>query len=207
MKRFIVAGIGTDVGKTVASAVLTEALQATYWKPVQAGGLDDSDLKNVQRLCGPGCYVLEERFRLNTPASPHLAAELDGVKIALEDLPLPQLHDHESLVIETAGGLMVPLNDEGLIFADVMEYWRLPVFLVTNHYLGSINHTLLSLSELKHRGITVAGLIVNGDRHEPSERIYAQHYPHIEHFFLPELETLSVLTIEKIATQWKQQLG
>jgi len=207
MKRFVVAGIGTDVGKTVASAVLTEALQATYWKPVQAGGLEHSDTKTVQQLAGPDCYVLEERFLLNTPASPHLAAELDRVTISLADLKLPQLHDHESLVVEMAGGLLVPLNDEGLLFADVIVEWKLPVMLVTRHYLGSINHTLLSLSELKHRGITVAGLIISGERHEPSERIYRALYPELEFYLLPELKELNQYVISKLGQQWREQLG
>jgi dethiobiotin synthetase len=207
MKRFVVAGIGTDVGKTVASAVLTEYLAATYLKPVQAGDLENSDTMKVQRICGPDCYVLEERFRLNTPASPHLAAEIDGVSIQLSDLALPKLHDHENLVVETAGGLMVPLNDEGLIYLDVIESWELPVYLVTKHYLGSINHTLLSLYALQQRNITVAGMIVNGDRHEPSERIYTQHFPELKLLFIPQLETLSQNTIAQCAKQWKQQLG
>ncbi|MES2554683.1 MAG: dethiobiotin synthase [Bacteroidota bacterium] len=207
MKRFVVAGIGTDVGKTIASAVLTEALQATYWKPVQAGSLDHSDRMTVQQLAGPDCYVLEERFLLKTPASPHLAAELDGVTIALADLKLPHLHDHESLVVETAGGIMVPLNDDGLLFADVISEWKLPVMLVTRHYLGSINHTLLSLSELANRGITVAGLIINGEQHEPSERMYQKLYPGLEFFFLPELKELNQYTISKLGQQWREQLG
>lgn len=207
MKRFVVAGIGTDVGKTIASAVLTEALQATYWKPVQAGGLDHSDKMTVQKLAGPDCYVLDELFRLRTPASPHLAAELDSVNITLADLELPSLHAHESLVVEMAGGLLVPLNDDGLLFADVIEGWKLPVMLVTRHYLGSINHTLLSLSELKNRGITVAGLIISGDRHEPSERIYCKLYPELEFFLLPQLEELNQHVIAKIGQQWREQLG
>ncbi|MDH4474365.1 MAG: dethiobiotin synthase [Fluviicola sp.] len=207
MKRFIVAGIGTDVGKTIASAVLTEALQATYWKPLQAGGLEHSDRKTVQQLAGPDCYVIDELFLLNTPASPHLAAELDNVKISLADLNFPKLHDHESLVVEMAGGLLVPLNDDGLLFADLITEWKLPVMLVTRHYLGSINHTLLSLSELTHRGITVAGLIINGEQHEPSERIYRTLYPELEFFFLPELKELNQYVISKIGQQWREQLG
>lgn len=207
MKRYVVAGIGTDVGKTVVSAVLTEYLQATYWKPVQAGDLSDTDTMKVQRLCGPDCYVLAERFRLNTPASPHLAAQIDNIRITVEDLALPKLHDHESLVVETAGGLMVPLNDDGLLYIDVIAGWKLPVFLVTRHYLGSINHTLLSLYALLQRNIPVEALVVSGAEHEPSERIYRSHFPHIQLLHLPELETLSVRMIHQQAQQWKQQLG
>jgi dethiobiotin synthetase len=207
MKRYIVAGIGTDVGKTVAAAVLTEMLDGTYWKPVQAGDLDHSDTFKVQHLGGPECYIRPEYFRLKTAASPHLAAEIDGVRIALEDLELPLLRDNESLVIETAGGLMVPLNDEGLLYIDVMKHWGFPVMLVTRHYLGSINHTLLSLYALKARNIPVAGLIVNGHEHEPSERIYKAHFPEIPHIRLPELDEVSASHIWKIAAQWKKQLG
>lgn len=207
MKRYIVAGIGTGVGKTVAAAVLTETLGGTYWKPVQAGDLDDSDTYKVQHLGGPECFFQPEYFRLTTPASPHLAAEIDGVRITLEDLKLPRLHDTERLVIETAGGLMVPLNDEGLLYIDVMKHWGFPVMLVTRHYLGSINHTLLSLYALKERKIPVAALIVNGDEHEPSERIYKAHFPEIPHIRLPQLEEVSQQNVGKIAAQWKKQLG
>lgn len=205
--RLVVAGIGTDVGKTVVSAVLTEALQATYWKPVQAGDLQNTDTMKVQRLCNPDCYVLPENFRLQTPASPHLAAAIDGVHITKDAFQLPKLHDHESLVIETAGGLMVPLNEEGLLYCDIIRDWKLPVVLVTRHYLGSINHTLLSLYALQQQGIQIEWLVVSGERHEPSEAIYRTHFPQLKWLFLPELETISQQTIAQNAEQWRKQLG
>jgi dethiobiotin synthetase len=204
MKRFVVAGIGTNVGKTVVSAVLAELFAAAYWKPVQAGDLEDSDSMKIQRWCGPDRPVLKERFRLNTPASPHLAAALDGTTISAEDLSLPP---NDPLIVETAGGLMVPLNDDGLLYLDVIGHWQLPVFLVTRHYLGSINHTLLSLYALKQRGIPVEALIVSGNEHEPSERIFRQHFPEITVLHLPELETLSANTIAQCAQKWKQLPG
>ncbi len=207
MKHLVVAGIGTDVGKTVVSAVLTEALQATYWKPVQAGDLANSDTMKVQRLCGPDCYVLPESFRLNTPASPHLSAAIDKVSITRDAFHLPKLHEHERLVIETAGGLMVPLNDEGLLYIDIIRDWKLPVALVTRHYLGSINHTLLSLYALQQRGIQVEWLIVSGERHGPSEAIYRTHFPELKWLFLPELGTISQQTIAQNAEEWRKPLG
>lgn len=207
MKQLVVAGIGTDVGKTVVSAVLTEALQATYWKPVQAGDLDNTDTMKVQRLCGPDCYVLPESFRLKTAASPHLAASIDNVSITKADFKLPKLHEHESLVIETAGGLMVPLNDDGLLYIDLIKDWNLPVVLVTRHYLGSINHTLLSLYALKQRGIAVETLVVSGERHGASEHIFREHFPDLKWLFLPELEQIDKQTVAQNAQEWRKQLG
>jgi len=206
MKRFVVAGIGTNVGKTIVSAVLTEAFSAVYWKPVQAGDLEQSDSVKVRNLCGPQCSVLDERFRLNTPASPHLAAELDGLMITAADFELPVITD-ANMVIETAGGLMVPLNDDGLLYIDILEQWQLPVFLVSRHYLGSINHTLLSVYALKQRNIPLAGLIISGDRHAPSERVYRQHFPDLHLSFIPELTVISPETISQSAAQWTNQAG
>lgn len=207
MIQFIVAGIGTDVGKTVVSAVLTEALKATYWKPVQAGDLDHSDSMKVRSWCSSGCTVLPERFRLNTPASPHFAAECDGITISASDLALPDFENDRNVIIETAGGLMVPLNDNGLLYLDLIGQWKLPVFLVSRHYLGSINHTLLSIYALKQRKIELAGLIINGDRHEPSERIYRQHFPELLFSFIPELAAITPETISQSALQWIEQTG
>ncbi len=168
-KHFFVTGIGTNVGKTIVSAILSESLKATYWKPVQAGDLDNSDSIKVNRLTSNDVTVLEEKYRLNTPASPHLAAEIDGINIQLSDFSLPTVDGN--LIVEGAGGLMVPMNNEGDLYIDLIQQFKLPVILVSMHYLGSINHTLLSIEALKSRNIQIEGIIFVGDENQATEKI------------------------------------
>ena len=167
-QRFTVTGIGTDVGKTVVSAILAESLQANYWKPVQAGDLDNSDSIKVERYTS-NVNLLPEKFKLTEPMSPHAAARIDGVQIAKEDLNLPAVSGN--LIVEGAGGLLVPFNDDGLLFADLLEYWGLPTIVVSRHYLGSINHTLLTMETLKKRGVEVAGIIFVGNENNETEQV------------------------------------
>ncbi|MFW6093859.1 MAG: dethiobiotin synthase [Pseudomonadota bacterium] len=160
MNGVVVAGIGTEVGKTVVSAVLVEALDADYWKPVQSGGLEHTDTMAVEALAsGPGRRFHPEAYRLTQPLSPHAAARFDGVTIDPAALALPATE--RPLVVELAGGLMVPLS-ETLLNLDLLADWRLPVVLVCSYYLGSINHTLLSVQALESRGVPLAGLVLNG---------------------------------------------
>ncbi|MFD2573680.1 dethiobiotin synthase [Spirosoma soli] len=169
LKQFIVAGIGTEIGKTIASAVLVEALQADYWKPVQSGALEDSDTETVRRLISNHKSRFHlEAYRLTQPLSPHAAAEIDGVTIELEKLVLPQTDN--ALVVELAGGLMVPLNDEDLNI-DLVQRLDLPVVLVSRNYLGSINHTLLSVEACRSRNIPLLGILFNGPTVPASERV------------------------------------
>ncbi len=159
-KQFIVAGIGTEVGKTVASAVLVEALQADYWKPVQSGELANTDTATVRRLVSNSRSQFHpEAYRLTQPLSPHAAAEADGITIALEALRLP--HTDNTLLVELAGGLMVPLNHHDLN-VDWVQQSGLPVLLVSKNYLGSINHTLLSVAACQSRHIPIWGILFNG---------------------------------------------
>ncbi|GAB3039919.1 dethiobiotin synthase [Spirosoma pulveris] len=165
--QLIVAGIGTEIGKTMASAVLVEALQADYWKPVQSGGLDDSDTDTVRRLISnTKSYFHPEAYRLTQPLSPHAAAEIDGVTIELGNFTLPQTRN--ALVVELAGGLMVPLNDHKLTI-DLVQQLALPVVLVSRNYLGSINHTLLSVEACRSRNIPLVGILFNGPTVPASE--------------------------------------
>ncbi|WP_020607575.1 dethiobiotin synthase [Spirosoma spitsbergense] len=158
--HIIVAGIGTEIGKTVVSAVLVEALQADYWKPIQSGGLDDSDTDAVKRLIrNPVSRFHPEAYRLTQPLSPHAAAEIDNITIELDRLEAPKTDN--SLVIELAGGLMVPLNNHQLNI-DLVEELSLPVVLVSQNYLGSINHTLLSVDACRTRNIPLLGILFNG---------------------------------------------
>ena len=155
--KLIVAGIGTEIGKTVVSAIIVEALQADYWKPVQSGALDDSDTETVRALVSnPRSRFHPEAYRLREPLSPHAAAQIDGVTIELDKLIMPQTHTN--LVVELAGGLMVPLNNRDLNI-DWVQQSGLPVVLVSRNYLGSINHTLLSIEACRTRLIPVLGLV------------------------------------------------
>jgi dethiobiotin synthetase len=166
-KKFIVTGIGTDIGKTVVSAIITQALDASYWKPIQAGELENSDSIKVQNWTSDSVTILQEKFRLTQPMSPHAAAEIDGVEIAKEAFQLPLVEG--DLVVEGAGGLMVPLNQKGLLLIDLFKEWNLPVIVVSRHYVGSINHTLLTIEALKNRKIDIQGIIFVGDKNEVTE--------------------------------------
>jgi dethiobiotin synthetase len=167
-RKLFVTGIGTDVGKTIASAILVEALQADYWKPIQAGDLDHSDSIKVSALLSNSkSHIFENSYKLNTPASPHYAAQLDGITIDLSQIKEPKTANH--LVIEGAGGLLVPLNDTACIIDLIQKDYE--VILVSRHYLGSINHTLLSLEALKSRNIPCAGIIFSGDENPATEAI------------------------------------
>jgi dethiobiotin synthetase len=167
MKLFI-TGISTDVGKTVASAIIVEALQADYWKPIQAGDLEHSDTHKVQSLVSnkqsqfhPNSYALQ------TPASPHLAAAKDGITIDLNQIQEPATTNH--LVIEGAGGILVPLNETQSVVDIIQPDYK--VIVVSRHYLGSINHTLLTIEALQNRKIQVAGIIFSGDENSSTESI------------------------------------
>jgi dethiobiotin synthetase len=167
-----ISGISTDVGKTVVSAILAEALEAHYWKPVQAGDLENSDSIKVQSYCSTKVKILPEQFQLSQPLSPHAAAEIDQIQIGLADFQIPTVPGN--FVIEGAGGLMVPLHSDGLLVIDFIQEKKWPVVLVSRHYLGSINHTLLSIEVLKKRQIPIAGIIFVGDENPASESIIAK---------------------------------
>lgn len=194
---WVVTGIGTDVGKTVVSAILCEAFACTYWKPVQAGDLKHSDSHKVAALCTTDIKILQERHKLNTPASPHFSAAKDGVTIFQNDFKIPTVSG--PLLIEGAGGLMVPLNDEGLVFADLLEQWKLPVVLVSRHYLGSINHTLLSLAYLESRGIEVGLLVWIGADLPGSQDIVLQKHPKLRHHRIPLCEEVNADFVQQEA--------
>lgn len=160
MKNYFVTGIGTNIGKTIVSAILTEALEADYWKPIQAGDLEHSDSLKVENLItNTKSKIYPETYRLNQPMSPHAAAKLDNITIDLEKIVLPKTTNN--LIIEGAGGLMVPLNEKELVI-DLIKKLDIEVVLVSQNYLGSINHTLLSLESLKVRNLKVKGIVFNG---------------------------------------------
>lgn len=169
MKKIVfVTGIGTEVGKTIASAIITEALKADYWKPIQAGELENSDTHKLKKLISnKKTQFHENAYALKTPMSPHAAAEIDHVKIKLNNIKLPETDNN--LVIEGAGGLLVPLNSKNTVADLISEEFS--IILVSRHYLGSINHTLLSLELLKNRGFKKIGVIFSGEEVKSTEDI------------------------------------
>lgn len=170
--RLVVTGTDTGIGKTVFAAGLTAALGASYWKPVQSGLEEETDSETVARLARLSAErVIPEAWRLRTPASPHLAAELDGVAIDPDAINPPDVAG--PLVIEGAGGLLVPLTRR-VLTVDLFARWGLPVVLVARTSLGTINHTLLSLEALRARGVPVAGVALVGDEHPDNARVIAE---------------------------------
>lgn len=169
-RKLFVTGIGTEIGKTFCSAIIVEALKADYWKPVQAGELEDLDSTWVRNyISNPISEFHDERHLLSQPMSPHAAARIDGISVQLTDFEAPKTDN--TLVIEGAGGLMVPLNDHGDMVIDLIERVADEVILVSKNYLGSINHTLLSVELLKSRGLIISGILFNGDSNPETEEI------------------------------------
>lgn len=174
--KYFITGIGTGIGKTITSAVITEKLKADYWKPIQSGDLEQSDSLAIESLISNSKTVIHpETYRLTQPLSPHLSAKLDGINIELTQLLLPETDN--TLIVEGAGGLMVPLNDKQLI-VDLIKHLGLEVILVSQNYLGSINHTLLSINLLKQYQIAIKGIVFNGDTNSESES-YILNYSQI----------------------------
>jgi dethiobiotin synthetase len=166
-QRIVVAGTDTDIGKTVFSAGLADFLGADYWKPIQAGLGGETDSQLVARLGGLSKdRIVPERYRLETPASPHRAAEIDGVRIIADSLTVPDTG--RALVIEGAGGLMVPL-DRGTLYIDIFMGWHLPIVLCARTTLGTINHSLLSIEALRSRKADILGVAFIGDANPDSE--------------------------------------
>lgn len=198
---FFVTGTDTGIGKTVVSAILTKALNATYWKPIQAGLEEETDTEFVQRTTEfPDTQILPERYRLNTPMSPHAAADIDEVKIRMDDFELPH-YSTDHLVVEGAGGLLVPINDHDMII-DLIEFLELPVVLVARSTLGTLNHTFLSLEALRRRDIPILGVVLNGPPHESNRKTIAQ-YGDVE--ILAEIHTIDHLNADSLQQVFDNQ--
>jgi dethiobiotin synthetase len=172
-KPIFITGIGTGIGKTVTAAILTEKLNADYWKPIQSGDLDDSDTLKVKALISNDKTVFHpETYRLTQPYSPHKSAAIDGIEIDINAFSVPETDN--ILIIEGAGGLMVPLNDNDLMI-DLIKKLDAEVILVSQNYLGSINHTILSWKALQQEAIPIKGIIFNGEADAESERYILQY--------------------------------
>ncbi|KZL14542.1 ATP-dependent dethiobiotin synthetase BioD [Pseudovibrio axinellae] len=195
-KPIIVTGTDTGIGKTLFSAALTQALSATYWKPVQSGLEEETDTQAVTRLTG--CKALPETYRLQAPASPHFSAEEEGVLIDVDNLTLPEVDG--PLVVEGAGGLMVPLTRETL-YVDLFKKWQAPIVLCARTGLGTINHSLLSIEALRARGCNLLGIVFIGDEVPDSERTVAQ-YANVKS--LGRLPQLQEITPETIGTAFAE---
>ena len=196
----VICGTDTDVGKTVVSALVVQGLGATYWKPVQSGLEGGGDSGRLQALLQlPAKRLLPEAYRLQTPVSPHWAAELEGITIDPARLALPAVAG--ALVVETAGGLLVPLRRDWLQI-DQLAAWGLPVLLVARSGLGTLNHTLLSVQALRQRSIPLLGLVLNGPLHpdNPATLAALAQAP-----VLAQLPPLEPLTASGLAAQWQAQ--
>jgi len=171
LKRYFITGNGTDIGKTIASAVLVEALQADYWKPVQCGSLDNTDTDIVRSLISNKIStIFPETYRFKSASSPHHASALENIIISMNDFELP--NTKTILIIEGAGGALVPLNNSDLVI-DFASKFRCEVIIVSKNYLGSINHTLLTVEALQSRNMVIKGIIFNGPKNKFSEEIIA----------------------------------
>lgn len=196
--KYFVTGIGTNVGKTLASAVLCKALEADYWKPVQCGGLDETDSNFIQKYTNANTFP--EAYKLALPASPHLAAQKENVTIDLNNFTLPETNNN--LIVEGAGGMLVPLNDKQLVI-DIAAKFNLPLIIVSAFYLGSINHTLLTLEVAKQRNLQVEWLIFSGEKDNSTEVIIHKFFPQIKIAFIPQINSITQSTIKEAANNFK----
>lgn len=203
-QQYIIAGIGTEIGKTFIASILTESLEADYWKPVQSGSLDFTDTNAVQSLVSNRETIFHpEAYRLNEPLSPHAAAAIDGVEIQLSNFELPITDNN--LIVELAGGLMVPLNKDTTNL-DLIKQLNLPVILVSKNYLGSINHTLLSIEVLKSSNIDIKGIIFNGESN-PSSEDYILNYTQVTLIGrVNQEQNISQETVKKYAEDFRKTL-
>jgi dethiobiotin synthetase len=196
--RLLITGTGTDVGKTVVAAILMAGTRGLYWKPVQSGLEDATDTQWIQRATGlPERHFMPERHKLRRPLSPHASAALDGVSIELSDFQVPDPAPRDHLIVEGAGGVLVPLNDRYFML-DLFIHLGLPVLLVASSQLGTINHTLLTLNTLKSSQVPVLGVVMNGPRDESNRRAI-EHYGEIP--VVAQIEPLSTLdeaALEKV---------
>lgn len=200
--KIFVTGIGTEVGKTLISAIVVEALKADYWKPIQAGDLDNSDSHKVANLISNDKTVIHPNsYALHTPMSPHAAATIDGVSIALDKIVEPKTANN--LVIEGAGGLLVPLNQNNTILDLIKPSYK--VIVVSRHYLGSINHSLLTVNALQQKGYKV-GIIFSGDEHPTTQQIILHKTKATFLGRVPELGVVNKKTIHQQANNLASNL-
>lgn len=201
MKNFMVAGIGTEVGKTVVSAILVKMLEADYWKPISCGPEKERDSHRIKNLVAEAnlcCHP--ETYHFSEPLSPHHAASLEGIDPQSSKMTPPQ--SKKRMVVESVGGVLVPLNNTQLTI-DVFSTWGFPCVLVSRHYLGSINHTLLTIEALKQRGVDILGLVFNGPENIYTEKFITDHSKLSLLGKVKEEEKIDAKTIERYSQLWK----
>lgn len=196
--KIVVAGIGTEVGKTIVSAVFCQAFSLDYWKPIQSGSKEDNDAEKVKELISEDVEIFPNAYCFKEPLSPDQAAKLEGIAIDPSTIQIPE---SDNLLIEPAGGLMVPLTGNGVLFSDLLKKWDLPVVLVSRFYLGSINHSLLSIEYLKSQNIQLAGIIFTGQNNLESEKIIRLKAPTSNFHHIPWCEKISNESIEAEASK------
>ena len=200
--HFAISGISTDVGKTIVSAIFCQAYGFEYWKPIQSGTISDDDTATIRDFVSDQkthpCSVL-----LKEPLSPHAAAAIEGVVINPDTIKIPTSNH---LLVEMAGGLMVPINDNGYLYSDFLVQHNLPTVLVSRHYLGSINHTLLSVELLKQLNIPLLGIIFVGAENKSTEEAILKNANVDVYHRIPIAETLSKSFIAKEAESLKKSL-
>ncbi len=198
-KQFIIAGIGTEIGKTLISAIFTQGLQADYWKPVQSGNPEEADALFIKQMTQVSeGQIWESSYLLTQPLSPHTAAEIDGLRISLDEIKLPATA--RPLIVELAGGILVPLNEKDTNL-DLIKKLGFPVVLVSKNYLGSINHTLLSYEILKAHQIPIAGIVFNGPANPSGEKFILNHTGLKVLLRVPELNKIDPEIIQEYAKQ------
>ncbi|SIQ82801.1 dethiobiotin synthetase [Chryseobacterium sp. RU37D] len=195
-KKLFITGVGTEVGKTVCSAVLTKYFNADYWKPVQSGDLHFSDSMKIKKWVGEGTVCHPETYRFQLAASPHQSAFEEGVVINLDKFMLPETSNN--LIIEGAGGLMVPLNGSDFII-DLIKKLRIPAAMVVRNYLGCINHSLLSILALNQKKIKLEYLILNGNFPPATEKVICENIqPETQIIRIPDIEEITQENLENI---------
>lgn len=199
-EAFCVTGTDTGIGKTVVSAILTKGLEATYWKPVQSGLKEETDTEAVKRMTGLyDNHFKEETYQLTEPLSPHASAAIDGIRIDMDAFSIP-MYDTDHLVVEGAGGVLVPLNDNYLII-DLIDQLELPALIVARSELGTLNHTLLTIEALRRCQIPIIGVIMNGPQNE-SNRKAIEHYGNTS--VLAEINLIESLTADGLQRVFKE---
>ena len=199
LKQFIIAGIGTEIGKTLISAIFTQGLRADYWKPVQSGNPEEADALFIKQMTQVSeGQIWESSYLLTQPLSPHTAAEIDGLRISLNEIKLPATA--RPLIVELAGGILVPLNEKDTNL-DLIKQLGFPVVLVSKNYLGSINHTLLSYEILKAHQIPIAGIVFNGPANPSGEKFILNHTGLKVLLRVPELNKIDLEIIQEYAKQ------
>ncbi len=202
--RIFITGTDTGIGKTLVSAMLLTGLEAKYWKPVQSGLEDITDTDWVKEKTGlDDSRFFPETYRLKQPLSPHASAEADGVRIELNDFKIPETGDDETLIIEGAGGLLVPLNERELMI-DLIKRFNAPALIVARSGLGTINHTLLTVNQLRIDGIEILGVVMNGPRSR-SNRDAIEAFGKVK--VIAEIENIEDISPESLKEGFRKHFG